>query len=309
MRTLCALIILTGVAVSAERRPAAQEREPALAERRVLELEKAQLEGKLRSAVEMRTTTGAPYSGEATTEFMQTLSDGNRITRKSVVRIYRDAEGRVRRENVAADGSRVESVTIVDPVAGSTLMLDPETRTAFGDPGKVAVARIDSGIAGLRDEERRKAELEARIEGRADLQSKRQIEAAARAAAPLPPPPPPPMGRGGRLARTDNSREQVSRQDLGQRSIDGVNARGSRTTTVIAAGAIGNEQPIRIVSEEWFSPDLQVLVMTRHNDPRSGETTYTLSNIVRAEPDRSLFELPADYSLKLPVKRELRSRD
>jgi hypothetical protein len=78
---------------------------------------------------------------------------------------------------------------------------------------------------------------------------------------------------------------------------------------VLAAGAIGNEEPIRIVSEEWFSPDLQVLVLTRHSDPRSGDTRYTLANIVRAEPDRSLFEVPADYSLKAPAKRELPSRD
>jgi hypothetical protein len=89
--------------------------------------------------------------------------------------------------------------------------------------------------------------------------------------------------------------EQVTRQDLGQRMIEGVNALGTRTTTTIPTGAIGNEQPIRIVSEEWFAPDLQVLVMTKHSDPRSGETTYMLSNIIRAEPDRSLFEVPADY--------------
>jgi hypothetical protein len=92
--------------------------------------------------------------------------------------------------------------------------------------------------------------------------------------------------------------ELVSRQDLGERIIEGVNAHGTRTTTTIPAGAIGNDQPLRIVSEEWFSPELQVLVLTKHSDPRSGETTYALSNIVRAEPDRALFEIPADYSRK-----------
>ena len=73
-------------------------------------------------------------------------------------------------------------------------------------------------------------------------------------------------------------------------------ARGTRPTTVIPAGAIGNDQTIRIVTEEWFSPDLQVLVLTKHSDPRSGDTTYALSGIVRAEPDRSLFEVPAAYT-------------
>ena len=58
------------------------------------------------------------------------------------------------------------------------------------------------------------------------------------------------------------------------------------------------------MSEQWFSPDLQVLVMTKHSDPRQGETTYRLSNIVRAEPDRSLFMVPSDYTFKESGIRE-----
>jgi hypothetical protein len=85
---------------------------------------------------------------------------------------------------------------------------------------------------------------------------------------------------------------------LGQQMIGGVMAEGTRATTVIAAGAIGNDQEIKIVSEEWRSPELQVLVMTRHSDPRSGETTYRLSNIVRAEPGAGLCEVPADYTIR-----------
>jgi hypothetical protein len=98
--------------------------------------------------------------------------------------------------------------------------------------------------------------------------------------------------------RTASGEGTTAREDLGEKVIDGVTAKGTRTTTVIAAGAQGNEQPITIVSEQWFSPDLQLLVMTRHNDPRTGETTYRLTNIVRAEPDRSLFEVPADYTVR-----------
>ena len=80
-------------------------------------------------------------------------------------------------------------------------------------------------------------------------------------------------------------------------------ATGTRTTTTIAAGTIGNEQPILVVSEQWFSPDLKVLVMTKHSDPRNGETTYRVMNVVQAEPARSLFEVPADYTLKDSVIR------
>jgi hypothetical protein len=80
--------------------------------------------------------------------------------------------------------------------------------------------------------------------------------------------------------------------------MDGVLATGVRMTTIIPAGAIGNAQQINVVSEQWMSPDLKVLVFTKHSDPRQGETTYRLMNIVRAEPDRSLFVVPPDYTIK-----------
>lgn len=251
----------------------AQEVEPTLAQRRMLEVEKAQIEGKLRAAVEMRTTTGAPYSAEATTEFQQTLPDGNRIVRRSVVRIYRDSDGRVRRENVTADGT-VESITIVDPAGEISVVLEPRSRTVFGDRrGRIVLPEGAKPAPTLED--RKKAE-EAAI--------RRKVESRDV-----------PSSSAPRIPRSGLN-EHVAREDLGHRTIEGVNARGTRLTTTIPAGAIGNEQPIRIVSEEWFSPDLQVLVLTKHSDPRSGETSYTLSNIIRTEPDRTLFEIPAEYT-------------
>ena len=95
----------------------------------------------------------------------------------------------------------------------------------------------------------------------------------------------------------------VNKEDLGTKVVEGVAATGTRITTTIPAGAIGNEQPILIVSEQWSSPELKVLVMTKHNDPRTGETTYRLTNIVQTESARSLFEVPADYTITESVIR------
>ena len=211
------------------------------------------------------------------------LADGNRIARKTIVRIYRDSDGRTRREFVTADGSRVESVAIVDPVAGSSVMFDPRTKTIYGQESRFVVARRSSAPALAGDQVKpgeadRKREIEMWVQG------------------PPPPPPAPPMPGALRRSGPGGSPEHTNREDLGQRTVEGVVARGTRTTTVIPAGAIGNEHPIRIVSEEWFSPELQILVLTKHSDPRSGDTTYTLSGIIRGEPDRSLFEVPADYT-------------
>jgi hypothetical protein len=115
-----------------------------------------------------------------------------------------------------------------------------------------------------------------------------------RMAPPLPPPPPPPGYKGDMM----NQAAQTNEEDLGRQTVEGVSAAGSRTSWTIPAGAIGNMQPIKIVSEQWFAPDLQLLVLTKHSDPRTGENVYRLQNIVRAEPDRSLFSVPPDYTLK-----------
>jgi hypothetical protein len=80
-------------------------------------------------------------------------------------------------------------------------------------------------------------------------------------------------------------------------TIVGVLAEGTRTTLTIPAGEFDNEQPLEITHEQWYSTELQTVVLMRHNDPRFGETTYKLTNVTRGEPDRALFELPDGYKI------------
>ena len=103
---------------------------------------------------------------------------------------------------------------------------------------------------------------------------------------------------------------KVRKESLGKQTIEGVEAEGTRETFTIGAGEIGNEQPIQVVSERWYSPELQTVVMSRHSDPRFGETTFRLTNINRSEPARSLFEVPADYTVKEgpPMQRIFRRK-
>jgi hypothetical protein len=103
---------------------------------------------------------------------------------------------------------------------------------------------------------------------------------------------------GGGVVISDAARDQRTEETLPGRTIEGVWAEGVRRTTTIAAGAIGNERPITIVSEEWTSPDLRTLVLTQHTDPRVGTSTYKVVNIVRGDPDPSLFQVPADYTVQ-----------
>ena len=283
-----------------------------------------------RATVESRITPGAPYSADAVTESVQVLSDGNRIARKTATRVYRDSEGRTRREQLSTTGE-VQSVSISDPVGGSMYVLNPAAKTAHrngvivagagggfgmatvtpGSSGTVTAVKTPDGgvrVAASSEEMTRRREVEAAGAGGVAAGSVSAGAGGANAgggaavatrvypadAVALPRTVAPSgVGGGG----------TVNKEDLGTQVIEGVVATGTRTTTTIAAGAIGNEQPILIVSEQWFSPDLKVLVMTKHNDPRSGETIYRLTNIVQTEPARSLFEVPADYTLKDSVIR------
>ncbi len=234
---------------------------------------------------------GSPYSAQAVTEATQVLTDGNRIVRKSSSMLYRDSEGRTRREQSLSfpgdpSGQTLKTVMISDPVAGVSYSLNPDTRTgrkssifrfertsprsnAGGEPPRVGAAvTVDGGGAG----------------GFVIT-----------------------SGGPGGVPRSENStfnfrlegdHRNAVRESLGTQTIEGVEAEGTRTTTTIPAGAIGNERAIEIVEERWYSPVLQTVVMTRHNDPRSGENVYRLTNIDRSEPAHSLFEAPGDYQIK-----------
>ena len=297
------LFVLTVAAPAAAQRGTVEPQDPEAARVIREKLSAAVIEQKIvgevraRTAVEGRIVPNAPYSAEAVTESTQVLADGNRINRKSVTRVYRDAEGRTRREEMN-DAGTVVSVSIVDPVAHLTYVLNPASRTAYRDglrivmpdgrgPGAdVMRERVPEGAAGASPAEQERV--------------KQKVEEVARMreATPGPPPPPPPAPPAERALVERSASGSTSREDLGTQTIEGVAATGSRSTTTIPAGAIGNLQPLKVVAEQWFSSDLGVLVMTKHSDPRVGETTYRLQSIVRAEPDRSLFTIPPDYTLK-----------
>jgi hypothetical protein len=87
----------------------------------------------------------------------------------------------------------------------------------------------------------------------------------------------------------------VAVEPLGTRQIEGVRAEGTRVTTTIPAGQIGNLNPINTVTERWFSKELQMAVLITRRDPQSGDTVYRLTNIVRNDPPPDLFMVPSDY--------------
>jgi hypothetical protein len=219
---------------------------------------------------------GAPYSAVASTETTQVLSDGNQISHKMTSNIYRDSQGRTRREEnfpdvgpLVINGSHPQSVVFIsDPVSGSDYVLEPENKIARKVPSLPA-----NGVA---------MNKVFRTGG--------EVGGAAGPVVQI-------FGDPGGAVSTE-SRVQTSTESLGQQTIEGVVAEGKRITTTISAGAMGNQRPISTVTEEWVSSELQAVVLSTTKDPRIGETTYRLTNIQRAEPSATLFAVPADYTIK-----------
>jgi hypothetical protein len=219
---------------------------------------------------------GAPFTADATTEFSQILSDGNRIERRFSTSLARDGKGRTRSEqDVAMLGPLVvlqkgmnwsthsfqtsptqqepeppRFTVITDPVEGVTYTLDERSKEARRSPSKLTTGQLIE-VQKLND---------------------KLISV-----------------RGGAAA--------VGVESLGTRQIEGISAEGTRMTTTIPAGQIGNLNPINVVTERWSSKELQMTVLITRRDPRSGDTVYRLTNIVRAEPPPDLFAVPADYRI------------
>jgi hypothetical protein len=249
-----------------------------------------------------KTVKGAPYSATAVTESIQTLGDGNQIFQRSETKIYRDSEGRTRNEGQMdaigkwKSSDEVQMVFINDPVTGFTYTLNPRERTAIKYNVFLPFENLKNAVADkilVADKMRQDTEI---VEGK-KLPTKGEMPSKVSASGPIQNTP----ADAVKKTIADNQRGE----DLGTRVIEGVQARGKRSTYTIPAGEIGNTMPIEVVDETWYSPELQMTIMTKHSDPRSGERTYRLTNISRSEPDRSLFEIPADYTVKEEAKKKL----
>jgi hypothetical protein len=219
---------------------------------------------------------GAPYSATITNESVQTLADGNRIVQTSTGNTARDSMGRTRQDaplppigNVSpADAPHL--VIISDPVAQMTYTLNLTDKTAVRNPGL--------GPAG--------AALPA-LHSTISIADAPTVSIRAMAG---------PVTQAIAIQKSDLREEgQAQTEDLGSKTMEGVNVTGTRTTRTIPAGEIGNDKPISIVTEVWTSPELKTIVYSKRSDPRMGDQTFQLTNILRVEPDPTLFTVPADF--------------
>jgi len=214
----------------------------------------------------VRLVTGAPYSALGTSQTVTTLPDGNRIVRQNTIRLWRDSDGRTRSEFSLSSIGGPRPLELNTTV---TVIDDPAVRERYmmQSTGRVAVTMPI---------------VPCRVSG--GLEPDLSVG------------PPRPPGLPMKVSAPVK---------LGMRKLDGETVAGSRVEATIPAGAIGNEQPIKMSAEQWYGKDLQVVVEATYRDPRTGETKYKLSDIHRDEPDAKLFRVPDDYTRK-PAPAPLR---
>jgi hypothetical protein len=226
--------------------------------------------------------TASPYTATATTESTQVLADGNKIVNKTSSFVARDSQGRTRRET---DLHRIGNLPVE---AQKTVFInDPTTHTQYiFTPGGEATKVVRS--EGSWKEGPQIIELGGQPERRSQKKVIVNVQNV----------------REGQQSSKESD-EQVKHEDLGTQTIEGVSAQGKRETVTIPAGQIGNERPIEIVTETWFSPELHTLVLRKHSDPRMGDSTYRLTDIKRNEPDAALFQPPPGTKVSVEPVLEL----
>lgn len=279
-----------------------------------------------------RNVKNAPYSAEVISEKIQTLPDGNQISRKTSTMAFRDSAGRTRQETRDSKGE-VRSVQIHDAVDGSRYILLPARKSAT----KIS---IDKDLHKRIEEIKEKAKKMVR-DGKAQIiergnageeiivkriespaaENKKEVREDVRVHIVRP------GGEAGQAGAytyrfgdsesighaisetTRNGPIGMSFQDmkwsgkpttvqLGSKDFDGVRAEGKNVSYTIPAGEVGNKNPIVVSTETWTSPDLQIVVYSKHSDPRVGDSIYRLANLKRAEQPASLFAVPDGYSVK-----------
>lgn len=210
-------------------------------------------------SIEGNTVTGAPFTADFSTQRTQTLVDGNVIQRSTTGTIARDSQGRTRRD----------------------LTLPPMGAWAAAGNIPSQIATINDPVAGvhyvLDPNEKIARQMPApSVRGAWKFRGE----------------------NGTASAEVDANKLNVTTTSLGTQTINGISATGTLTTRTIPAGAIGNQKPIVITIERWYSADLQTAVLTKRSDPRSGDSVTQLTNIQRQEPAASLFQVPSEYTIQ-----------
>lgn len=232
-----------------------------------------------------------PYQAQAITELKQTLGNGAHIVRTTTATVARDREGRtVRIQKLQAIGPWVSLATAQGKSPVLTTIFDPVSRTHIDYTSERKIATEVT------------IPLPPRAMTFASMETSRQVQSFVAGAGPSIAHANTASGEyfatgHGTVSQMDGATDEKT-ESLGTKTIEGIQVVGTRLTTTIPKGAIGNDRDLVITHETWYSPKLKLVLLSIHDDPRFGQTTYSLTKIQLREPNQALFRVPSSYKLE-----------
>jgi hypothetical protein len=261
-----------------------------------------------------KVVTGKPFMASVEMETNQTLADGAHITNKQIITVARDSQGRTRREETlpapSGDRQQVKTVFISDPVAQANYLLGPDHvahKLPFLRSASPAETVSVSGgqpapqgnLPDSQQGSRHVQQFSTAGAPAAAVEMGLNVAGAGAGNAITTSTGPGVVG-GMALNLSVNTPGESKTDPLGTQTISGVQADGTRNTLTIPVGQIGNDTPLVVTDERWYSQDLQATVMSKHEDPRFGDSLYHLTNVQKVEPPASMFQVPSDYPIEEP---------
>jgi hypothetical protein len=98
-------------------------------------------------------------------------------------------------------------------------------------------------------------------------------------------------------SRTPVDNPYFKQEEIGTQPLAGLTLTGIRKSHTIPATMSGTGHDVVVVDEYWYSPDLSIYMIIKHNDPRTGEQIVAVSNVERREPETSVFAVPPTYKV------------
>jgi len=244
--------------------------------------------------VDVEVVKNQPYQAQAVTEIKQTLGNGSHISQTTTATVARDNEGRtVRIQKLVAIGPWT-TASEGDKSTTITTIFDPVTSTHIDYTSDIKVAHVMPMPPLPPAAANTSTEAGHRLQGFAfgvggDGPSSGQANIVIGGF----------VGARAISSQGNEGKDQKS-EPLGTKTIEGIQAVGTRNSSTIPAGTIGNDRDIVITHETWSSPELKLVLLSTQDDPRFGKTTYSLKSVQQREPDKALFQVPSGYKVEKP---------
>ena len=207
--------------------------------------------------------SNAAFSATAKTSYEQRLPDGNYVRGYVRTREARDAAGRTMIE--VAQSCRKGKNGALQPDLHVTVF-DPAAKTSLYWPSGAGTDKVAHLFHTLP------------VQRKSDTPGELAVQ-----------------NKAAQVQQPPQSEYQI--EDLGSRTIAGLEAQGSRRTRTIPPGEVGNEFPLVVTHESWRAQDLGLIVLAIDDDPRRGRTTFEIEELSRSDPEPSTFAAPAGYTV------------